>query len=156
MNDIGHPEEQRDEGSALVSDMHEFLGKSMTALSPRHHRSATTRRSVRSTRRMAEVMSKSFVVRGFPMLSTSLEQNLLVEPGRFWIPTGPLSTQADTRFQLRDLIFVSRHSASGYLTTGVETRSSVAFAPTNPVRTNAPRASRQVARYRSLFVSRPS
>ena len=90
------------------------------------------------------------------MLQITIPLEPVVTSSQFSTQTGPLSTQADTRFQLRDLIFVSRHSASGYLTTGVETRSSVAFAPTNPVRTNAPRASRQIERYGSLFVSHPS
>src|SRR4051812_8555517 len=40
-----------------------------------------------------------------------------------------LSTQVDARFQLRDVDFVSRCSTGSYLTTGVETRTSVQCPP---------------------------
>ena len=53
-----------------------------------------------------------------------------VSSGQFSTQTGPFSTQAVARIQLRDLNFVSHASTSGYITTGVESRSSVAFAPT--------------------------
>jgi len=141
---------------ALVPDMHEFLGKSTTDLSLTRRRSATTRRCGRCPRRSGREMSKSFAVRGFRMLSPSLELNSLVESGRLHTLTGSFSTQADTRFQLRDLIFISSYSAGSYLTTGVESRSSVAFAPTNPNRTRAPRTHRRIEKARSLFVSRLS
>jgi hypothetical protein len=101
-------------------------------------------------------MSKSFVVRGFPMLLPMRKQDSLVSSGQLSTLTGPFSTQAGARIQLRDLFFVSSYSTSGYLTTGVETRSSVAFAPTILSRIEAPRAHRRIAKYRPSFVSRPS
>jgi hypothetical protein len=90
------------------------------------------------------------------MLSANHVQSSQVSSGRLSTQTGPFSTQADARIQLRDLFFVSSYSTSSYLTTGVETRSSVAFAPTIPNRIDALRAHRRIAKYRPSFVSRPS
>jgi hypothetical protein len=113
------------------------------------------RRSIAVARRggCIETRLKSFAVRGFPMMPMMREQNSLVSSGQLSTPTGPLSTQAGARFQLRDLFFVTSCSASSYLTTGVESRSSVAFAPTIPSRTRAPRANRRIEKLRPVAVS---
>jgi hypothetical protein len=87
------------------------------------------------------------------MMSMMRELNSLVSSAHLSTPTGPLSTQPGARFQLRDLFFVSTYSASSYLTTGVESRSSVAFAPTIPSRTRAPRANRRIEKLRPVVVS---
>jgi hypothetical protein len=114
-----------------------------------------TWRSFAAVRRSGcvETRLKSFAVRGFPMMSTMRELNSLVSSEQLSTPTGPLSTQAGARFQLRDLFFISTCSASSYLTTGVESRSSVAFAPTIPSRTRAPRANRRIEKLRPVAVS---
>jgi hypothetical protein len=90
------------------------------------------------------------------MLSLMLERNAPMGSGQFSTRYGPFSTQAAARIQLRDLIFVSTYSTGSYLTTGVESRSSVAFAPTIPVRNEALRARRRIERLRTRLVSRPS
>jgi hypothetical protein len=147
---------RRAERCPMVPEMHEFPGNRMTGVSLRRHGAVTTPRIGRSSRRVGRKMSKSFAVRGFPMLSLDRVLSSTVSCGQLSTPTGSFSTQAGARFQLRDLLFVSSYSASGYLTTGVETRSSVAFAPTIPNRIAAPRAHRRIAKYRPTFVSRPS
>ena len=54
---------------------------------------------------------------------------LQVAPGHAPMPSGLLSTQAVAHIQVRDVDIVTLYSASGYLTTGVETRTSVHCAP---------------------------
>jgi len=60
-------------------------------------------------------------------LTTPLEA--VVTSGQFSTQTGSLSTQAGTDSQLRDPLFVSSGSTSSYITTGVETRTSVDCRP---------------------------
>lgn len=81
-------------------------------------------------------------------------QKTLVGPGGFSTRTGPFSTQAAAHIQLRDVAFVSDASASGYLTTGVETRSSVPYAPTNHPWNDPSCADRRTGTSRSSSVSR--
>src|SRR5215216_674274 len=95
----------------------------------------------------------------FLMSQRNSARDALVSVGQFSTQTGPFSTQVVARFQLRDLVFVTRASTSGYLTTGVESRSWVAFAPTirrDHRSNNAPRADRRTGRTRSRIVSRLS
>ena len=99
-------------------------------------------------------MLKSFAAREFVMMSTHDNRRVLVGSGQFSTRTGPFSTQAVAHIQLRDVAFVSRASASGYLTTGVETRSSVPYAPTNHPWNDPSCADRRTGTSRSSSVSR--
>jgi hypothetical protein len=99
-------------------------------------------------------MLKSFAAREFLMTSTHDNRQVLVGSGQFSTRTGPFSTQAVAHIQLRDLAFVSHASASGYLTTGVETRSSVPYAPTNHPWNDPSCADRRTGTSRSSSVSR--
>jgi hypothetical protein len=63
------------------------------------------------------------------MLQITTPLDAVVTSGQFSTRTGPLSTQAGTDNKLRDRLFVTRASTVGYITTGVETRTSVDCRP---------------------------
>ena len=115
---------------------------------------AATNRSVRYGWTVGREMLKSFAAREFLMMSTHDNRHVPVGSGQFSTRTGPFSTQAVAHIQLRDVAFVSHASASGYLTTGVETRSSVPYAPTNHPWNDLSCANRRTGTSRSSSVSR--
>jgi hypothetical protein len=88
------------------------------------------------------------------MMSIRDLRDALVGDGQLSTQTGPFSTQAAAHIQLRDVAFVSHASASSYLTTGVETRSSVPFAPTIHLWNDPSCADRRTGTSRSSSVSR--
>ena len=63
-------------------------------------------------------------------------KDMVVSYGQLSTQTGPLSTQAVARIQLRDPDFVTRYSIVSYLTTGVESRTSVECRPLAEVQIN--------------------
>ena len=63
------------------------------------------------------------------MLQITIPLEPVVTSGQFSTQTGPLSTQAATDSKLRDHLFVTVDSAVAYITTGVETRTSVDCRP---------------------------
>jgi hypothetical protein len=94
------------------------------------------------------------------MPSPHVFRPILASPGRLPTPNVMLSTQAPTCFQLRDIDFVTPYSTSVYLTTGVETRTSVQCAPCASIMVNALVATNQTRTDRisttsSAIVPRP-
>jgi len=63
------------------------------------------------------------------MLQITTPLDAVVTSGQFSTRTGPLSTQAGTDNKLRDRLFITSGPTSSYITTGVETRTSVDCRP---------------------------
>src|SRR5436190_20742833 len=63
------------------------------------------------------------------MVELTIPLEAVVTSGHFSTRTGPLSTQPGARSQLRDPVFVTDAAAGSYITTGVETRTSVDCRP---------------------------
>jgi hypothetical protein len=72
---------------------------------------------------------KSLAGRGLSMDGMRRGIGELVSSGRFSTWTGPLSTQVAACIQVRDIDFVTSGSTAVYLTTGVESRTSVFCRP---------------------------
>ena len=142
--------------TAVVPEMHEFPSKSWRNDHEAGHRSSAEKPVGRGRRDVAVESTKSFAAREFPMTSFDSVQSVRVEPGGFSTRQGPFSTQAAAHIQLRDLSFVTRASTVSYLTTGVESRSSVPYAPTNQRWSVPSCADRRTVTSRSSSVSRLS